>query len=236
MRLGVIIQARMGSTRLPGKVMKKICNKSVLTHLIERVKLCDLVDDIIVATTVNIEDDVIQNEALKNSVKFFRGSEQDVLSRYYYAAKENNLDVIVRVTSDCPLFDPNLLGWAIKEFASLKYDVVRVGVSGGFPRGLDAEVLSMKLLEEAYNKANEEYYREHVTPYIYDNYSNILSIKSSQDYSKYRITLDTEEDFLVIYNIFNGINKDKFYYQDIIKFLNENPEIAQINSHIEQKR
>lgn len=109
MKIGVIIQARMGSTRLPGKIMKKLQNKTVLEHVIERVRQSKLIDEVIIATTTKEKDDVIEKESLRCGVKMFRGSEDDVLSRYYYAAKENDLDVVVRITSDCPLIDPIII-------------------------------------------------------------------------------------------------------------------------------
>src|SRR5690554_5366006 len=109
MRIGAIIQARMGSSRLPGKVMKELKGKTVLEHVIERVKQSKMIEEIIIATTVHDRDDVIELEAVRCGVKAFRGSEDDVLSRYYYAAKENEIDVVVRITSDCPLIDPRIL-------------------------------------------------------------------------------------------------------------------------------
>lgn len=237
MKVVVVIQARMGSSRLPGKVLKKLCGKTVLGHLVERVKQCKAVDEIIVATTTREYDSKIMDESFNYGVKVFRGSEDDVLSRYYYAALETNAEVVVRITSDCPLFDPHLLEEAIEIYKKSIYDVVRLGVDGGFPRGFDMEIFHFKLLEEAYQNAEESYQREHVTPYLYDNHSNILSIKSNEDLSMYRVTLDTIEDFQVINAIYQELYRGQhdFYFQDIIKFLKLHPEIRAINANIEQK-
>ena len=124
MKIGAIIQARMGSTRLPEKVMKNLQGKTVLEHVIERVTQSKLIDEIIIATTTHERDAVIESEALRCGVKAFRGSEDDVLSRYYYAAKENNLDVVVRITSDCPLIDPIVLDEIINFYLKNNYDIV----------------------------------------------------------------------------------------------------------------
>src|SRR5659263_124221 len=119
-----IIQARMGSTRLPGKVMKDLQEKTVLAHVIERVKQAKMVDDIVIATTVAKTDDCIIAEALKCGAKVFRGSEEDVLSRYYLAAKENSANIVVRITSDCPLIDPKVIDQFITFFKNENYDIV----------------------------------------------------------------------------------------------------------------
>lgn len=238
MRVVVVVQARMGSSRLPGKVLKKICNKTVLGHLLERIKQCKMIDEIIVATTTSESDNKIVEEALAYQTKIIRGSEEDVLSRYYLAAVETNAEIVVRITSDCPLFDPYLLESGLEKYLTLRYDIVRLGADGFFPRGFDLEIFHIRLLIEAYKNADKNYQREHVTPYIYENYSNILSIESEEKLSMYRVTLDTIEDFQVINAIYNEFYRGKhdFYFQDIVKFLKLNPEVASINAHIEQKR
>ena len=172
MKIGAIIQARMGSTRLSGKVMKELEGKTVLEHVIERVKQSKMIEEIIIATTVHGRDDVIESEALRCGVKAFRGSEDDVLSRYYYAAKENEIDVIVRITSDCPLIDWKIIDKVISKFMENEYDIVtNAGLEleqRTFPRGLDLEVFSFSVLSNAFNNATEKYQREHVSPYIYE--------------------------------------------------------------------
>lgn len=242
MKIIAIIQARMGSTRLPGKVMMDLSGKTVLNHVITRVKQVKNIDQIIIATTTDNKDDVIVEEMLNYRVKVFRGSEEDVLSRYYYAAKENNADIIVRITSDCPLIDSNIIDEIVDFYINNKYDLVTNAGSDllqrTYPRGLDTEVFSFKQLEIAYNKAKEKYQREHVTPFIYENSNNLFYYKNRVDYSKYRWTLDTEEDFELITKIYSELYKGKhdFYLKDVIKLFHENPELFKINKHVEQKR
>jgi spore coat polysaccharide biosynthesis protein SpsF (cytidylyltransferase family) len=155
----------MGSTRLPGKVMANICGKPVLVHIIDRLKGCKLLDDIVIATTVNNIDDIIFN-AVKNydkSIGLFRGSEENVLERYYLAAKKFNVGVVVRVTSDDPLIDPTVVDDLINEFLMNSCDYVSNSLNRTFPLGLDAEVFSFDALERAHQNASQDYEREHVT-------------------------------------------------------------------------
>lgn len=242
MKIGVIIQARMGSTRLPEKVMKNIQGKTILGHVIERVKQSTLIDEIIIATTTLNKDSVIETESLNHGVKVFRGSEDDVLSRYYYAAKENDLDVVIRITSDCPLIDPNILDKVINCYLENNYEVVSNTGSEihdrTFPRGLDTEIFSFKILEYAFHNANEKYQREHVTPYIYENTDKKYCYKNDVDYSKYRWTLDTEEDFELISEVYNHLYKGEhdFYLEDIVQVFEQYPTLHSINAHIEQKK
>lgn len=242
MKIGAIIQARMGSTRLPEKVMKNLQGKTVLEHVIERVKQSKLIDEIIIATTTHERDEVIESEALRCGVDAFRGSEDDVLARYYYAAKENNLDVVVRITSDCPLIDPKIIDDIVQFYKNNNYDIVTNAGNDvenrTYPRGLDVEILSFDILENAYINASEKYQREHVTPYIYEVAQNKFFYKNQSDYSKYRWTLDTDEDFQLIKEIYKVLYKGvhDFYLDDIISLLNEQPSLQLINAHIEQKK
>jgi spore coat polysaccharide biosynthesis protein SpsF len=229
MKIGVIIQARMGSNRLP-------------EHVLERVKQSKLIDEIIVATTTHERDSVIEAEALRCGVKVFKGSEEDVLSRYYYAAIENDLDVIVRVTSDCPLIDPRILDEVIEYYKANDYGIITNAgndlLNRTYPRGLDLEVFSFELIEDAFNNAKEKYEREHVTPYVYEAAKNVFFYKNEVDYSEYRWTLDTEEDFKLIRAIYKELYKGKhdFYLAKIVDLMNERPELKMINAHIEQKK
>jgi len=236
-----IIQARVGSTRLPRKVLKEIKGKTILYHVVQRVKQCKYIDDIIIATSNLEQDDDIVKEAKGIGVSYFRGSESDVLSRYYHAAKSNNADIIVRITSDCPLIDPNVTDKLVKHYLNNKHDIVTNAVADlskrTYPRGLDTEVFSFKQLELANLNAKEPYQREHVTPYIYENTDNIYYYLNEIDYSKYRWTLDTKEDFILIneiYNHFYNGNHD-FYLNEIVKFMEENPKLHDINKNFEKK-
>ncbi|MDW7662162.1 MAG: glycosyltransferase family protein [Bacillota bacterium] len=242
MKIGAIIQARMGSTRLPEKVMKNLEGKTVLEHVLERVQQAKLIDEIIIATTTHEQDSVIEAEALRCGVKVFKGSEEDVLSRYYYAAKENEIDVIVRITSDCPLIDPRVLDEVIKYYKANAYKIITNAgndlLNRTYPRGLDIEVFSFELLEDAFNNAKEKYQREHVTPYVYESAKNVFFYKNEVDYSEYRWTLDTEEDFKLIRAIYKELYKGKhdFYLAEIVDLMNEKPKLKMINAHIEQKK
>lgn len=241
-KIGCIIQARMGSTRLPGKVMKDLEGEPVLYHVIERVKKSKLIDEIIIATTKNERDDVIVKEAKRNLVKYFRGSEENVLSRYYYSAVENNLDVVVRVTSDCPLIDPEIIDDIVEFYLNNDFKLVtNAGIDLSertYPRGMDTEVFSMDFLKEIHEMATEQYQKEHVTTYIYENYADeIYYYKNDVDYSEYRLTLDTLHDFKLIKEVYKELYKGKhdFYLTDILKLFKEQPTLKKINKKIKQK-
>lgn len=239
-----IIQARLGSTRLPGKVLKKLSGKSVLEHVINRVSKSNLIDQIIVATTTNKEDDKIIDECLKIGVNYYRGDENNVLSRYYETAFDKGYETIIRITSDCPLIDPKIIDNMIRYFnnENEKYqlDYLSNSLKETFPRGFDVEIFTFNSLKEAYENATLEYEKEHVTPYIYLNQDKftIKNYYNSNKYQNYRLTLDTYEDYLVIKNIYDNIYKEDsmFFYEDIISYLNQYPEIANINQHIKQKK
>lgn len=241
MKVVCIMQARTGSTRLPGKVLKKICGKTVLEHDIDRIKRIENIDEIIIATTDKKQDDLIVNEALRLGVKYFRGSEEDVLSRYYYAAEEYKADVIVRVTSDCPLIDSKVSKDIIQYYLENmdRYDYVSNTIERTYPRGLDTEVFSFKALEKAFNESILHKDREHVTPYIWDN-NNIFAIGqyvNDKDYSHLRWTLDTPEDFKLIMNIYENlyIDNNDFGLRDILNLYEKDCSLVYINSHIKQK-
>lgn len=244
MKVVCLVQARVGSTRLPGKILKEICGKTILHHEIDRLKKCKEIDEIVIATTDKEDDDKIVNEAKKLSVKYFRGSENDVLSRFYYAAKENNADIIVRVTSDCPCIDFEILDKMLiyfkDKYKEKQVDYLSNTIKRTYPRGYDIEIFTFSALEKSYINAKKEYEREHVTPYIYDKTNNFLklSFENTEDYSKYRVTLDTIEDFIVIKNIFENLYYKNPYFKlnDVVQYLNNNLHIVDINKHIEQKK
>jgi spore coat polysaccharide biosynthesis protein SpsF len=245
MKTVAIIQARMGSTRLPGKVMKQLCGKTVLSHVISRVKACLLVDEVVVATTKSLADDVIVIESEKCCIHCFRGSEDDVLERYYLAAKEYQADVIIRITSDCPLFDSEVLTGMLECFKTetedgLEIDYLSNCLLHTYPRGLDAEVFTFKVLEKAFQEACQSYEREHVTPYIYEH-PEIFSLhnqNNDDDLSHYRWTLDTEDDWKLIEEIYKSLyrSNDIFTTNEIIGFLEDKPDLLMLNAHVEQKR
>jgi spore coat polysaccharide biosynthesis protein SpsF len=235
MKTVVIIQARMGSSRLPGKVMLDLCGKTVLNHVIDRVRVA--CENIVIATSNKAQDDAIEAEAKKCGAKVFRGSETDVLSRYYGAAVENKADLVVRVTSDCPLYDGSLLADMLKYREDEDY--LTNTIERRFPRGLDTETFTFAALEKCYNEAKLEPQREHVTPYIYQNPDKfkIRHYKQQPNLSDMRWTLDTEEDWQMISEVYKALYKGKIFSTvDVVYFLEENPQIAALNAHIEQKK
>ncbi len=238
-----IIQARMGSTRLPGKILKNLCGRSVLEHVIDRVGQMKEIDEIVIATTSLLQDDIIAELSQKLSVKYFRGSEKDVLSRYYFTAMENRADHIVRITSDCPLFDPIVGDAVVRFYQEHGYDIVSnagaLDSKRTFPPGLDTEVFSIAVLATAFRNAKEKYQREHVTPYIYEHPDHrVFHFNCMDDYSHFRWTLDTEEDFQLIQAIYQELfhGGHDFYMNDIIELMNRKPYLAFLNATVSQKK
>ena len=202
-----LIQARMGSTRLPGKVLTDVAGTTVLAHVVERVRACRGLAGVRIATTTSPADEAIVAEAVRLGVQASRGSEHDVLERFVQAAQD--ADWIVRVTADCPLFDPLLLEAMIARAGELlaggsRVDYLANGAQRGWPRGLDAEIVRMEALRRAHREARRPYEREHVTPYLWrrpDRFS-IAQLKQSPDLSDRRWTVDTPEDFEFVSRVF----------------------------------
>lgn len=242
MRKVIIVQARMTSTRLPGKILKKVLGKPLLAYQAERLLRVRLADQVVIATTKNDEDEAIVDFCEEQSLSFFRGSEEDVLSRYYGAAISYGADVVVRVTSDCPLIDPavidDVIGFYLKNFE--KYDYVSNTFKRTFPRGMDTEVFSFRALKTAYLEAETIPDREHVTPFIYKNKEryNVANVSHSSDQSRHRWTVDTLEDFELVRRILERLYPEKplFTLEDIIAVMEENPDWFNINSNVEQKK
>lgn len=233
-KTAIIIQARMGSTRLPGKIMKKILNKPMIEYLIERASKSKMIDDIIVATSDTKENKELIDFLKAKSVKYFIGDENDVLSRYYYTAKKFNIDNIIRVTADCPLIDATIIDDTVKKYYKDKVDYASNIFPRSFPKGLDTEIFSFNSIEKAFNEANSLYDREHVTPYIRESGKfDISNISYEKDYSYLRLTVDWEEDFKLISKIFNQFKPNIFFnWLDVVDELFKNPELIQINNHL----
>lgn len=242
MKVAAIIQARMGSTRLPGKILKTVNGKTLLEYQIERVKQAKAIDQIIIATTVKESEQPIVRLCEKIGIDYYRGSEQDVLSRYYEAAQKYNVDVIVRLTSDCPIIDPEVIDKVVNEYVENQssVDYVSNTLERTYPRGLDTEVFSFTALNKAYHEAVLPRDKEHVTAYLYTNPDlfKLQGVKNEQNYSSYRWTVDTEEDFELIQLILGELyNPNKlFQLEHVINLLKEHPEWNEINAHIEQKK
>lgn len=227
-----IVQARLGSTRLPEKVMRELCGRPMLWHVVNRARMAVLVDTVLVATTTEKADDAIEKWCKENAILCFRGSMNDVLERYYMAAKEYGAKTIVRITSDCPLLDPAIVDEIIMRFAEGGLDYVSVGPT--HPDGLDAEVFSYEALKKAFNEASLASEREHVTPYIWKNPGtfNISSVSCSPDLSHMRWTVDDERDFKFVKAVYEGLGcpEKAFYLKDILGFLDMNKGLLKINS------
>jgi spore coat polysaccharide biosynthesis protein SpsF len=233
-----IIQARMGSTRLPGKVLKDLEGDTVLARVLARAKRATAINEVIVATSDAAGDDVIVAECKRLQTKVFRGDEKDVLDRYYRAAQLFKAEVVVRITADCPLIDPELVGETVKKFLEARPDYASNALERTYPRGLDTEVFSMKALDRAWSKATEAYQRSHVTPFLYQNPAmfNVLALKGEKDYSGLRWTLDTSEDleFLrAVYARFPG--RDDFGWRDVLSLLGREPKLTELNRDVAQK-
>ena len=231
-----IIQARMGSTRLPGKVLKEINDKPMLSYLIDRVSKAKKLDKVIIATSTLDKDDEIADYCKENNIECFRGSEDDVLSRYYECAKLYNPDTVVRLTADCPLADPDIIDNVIQKFEDndVEYCANTVPIeTNKFPDGTDVEVFSMQALEKAYNKVKDPHFREHVTFQFWqtDEYTSTQFV-GEKDYLKYRITVDYPEDFEVVEFILNELEKRKSFghLDEIIEIIESDEEIKNKNS------
>lgn len=231
----------MGSTRLPGKVLKSVLNKPLLQYQIERVKSAQKIDEIIIATTTNEEDNLIINLCESLSVRTYRGSEENVFLRYYEAAKQFNGDVIVRLTSDCPLIDSRVIDEVVSVFLQNNdYDYVSNTIKRTFPRGMDTEVLSIDTLEKLNNKTLSQSECEHVTSYIMGhlNEFRVKNIMYKKNLSAERLTVDTIEDFNLIKRIIEHFypHNPNYTLEDIIDLLDKFPEWRKINAHVEQKK
>lgn len=238
MKIVAIVQARMGSTRLPGKALKDIHGRTMLARVVRRVKRSKLIDEIVVATTTEPDDEFIVEECKLLGVSYFRGSEQDVLDRYYVTAKYFFADSVVRITSDCPLIDPDIIDKVIQAFLKECPDYAGNTLISKYPRGLDVEVFSMQTLEKTWREASQDYQHIHVTPYIYQNPGlfRLYSVAGDEDYSHYRWTVDTQEDLDLIRAIYQRIDRDdEFSWKDVLKLLKKEPDLTEINRHIHQK-
>lgn len=241
LRVVVIVQARMGSTRLSGKIFKQVLGRPLLDYEIERILQVHRADEIVIATTDLPEDKPVLQLADELGVQSFAGSSQNVLKRYLDAAIEFKADLIVRICGDCPLIDPSIVEKVIDYYLENypKFSYVSNTIQRTFPRGMDTEVFDIQILKELNRKAKHPEEFEHVTTdFLYNsqNYS-IGYYKQQQDESMYRLTVDTEEDFQLIKNIIDALypSNPHFSCKDIIAYLKLHPDILKINAGIQQK-
>jgi spore coat polysaccharide biosynthesis protein SpsF len=237
-----IIQARMSSSRLPGKVLKEICGYPMLHWVVNRAAKAKSINELIVATTKDNSDDPIVEWCLEHDIKCFRGDAFDVLDRYYQTARNCQADVIVRITADCPLIDPVLMDEVITVFFNNRVDFAANRLpppyKRTYPIGLDIEVASFSALEKAWRKARLPYEREHVMPYLYsvkDRFTTFV-LDAEKNYGDCRWTVDTPEDLEFIRALFNKQNcRINFTWREVLQTLEENPELENINVDIAHK-
>lgn len=243
---GVIIQARMGSTRLPGKVLKELDkNETVLDLLIKRLKLSKDIDQIIIATTPDEKNNKIIELAKSYEIDFFVGSEVNVLERYYFAAKKFDIDIIIRITSDCPFIDPKVVDDMIVLYQKSNFDYIKnIDDNTNFPRGLDIEIFSFEVLDRVYSLAKTKQEKEHVTYYIY-THPNIFTIstynlKDLKKIDGLRLTIDEIDDLVMCRKVYKKLKENgkgiDFSIFDIIEIIEKYPELIKINLHVQQKK
>lgn len=240
MKVVAIVQARMGSTRLPGKVLHGIAGETMLARVVRRVQQATLLDGVVVATTTREQDQVIVAECARLAVPVFRGDEEDVLDRAYRAAEAHRARVPVRVTADCPLIAPDIIDRVVHEFQERQPEVdyaSNVWPRRTFPRGLDVEVMRFDVLERAWREDTDPAWREHVTPYIWRNPSlfRLHGVMDEVDRSHLRWTVDTHEDLAFVRRIYEHLGHDRFSWREVLAVLEEHPEWLEINRHVRQK-
>lgn len=240
MRIVAIIQARLGSTRLPGKVLKDIAGEPMLARVVNRTMRAKTLDEVVVATTIESRDDEIANLCELNGWIYSRGREFDVLDRYYESAQAQHANVVVRITSDCPLIDPGIIDLTVRKFiekVSMDY-ASNTLPPRTFPRGLDVEVMTFSALEHAWGEDTNSISREHVTPYIYSNPDlfEIMGIKNEKDYSHLRWTVDTQDDLAFVRLVYERFEYDHFSWHEVISLLGKKPELIDINKFVVEKK
>lgn len=237
-----IIQARMSSSRLPGKVLKEAGGRVLLERMVERVRRASSVKRVVVATTVDPSDDEIASFCQARGIDFTRGSLQDVLDRYYQAARQFKAETIVRLTGDCPLIDPILIDEVVNALVEQKADFACNRLPPPFTRtypiGLDVEAVTYSALQRAWTEATEKHEREHVLPYLYEvpGRFKVVQLNYSEDLGKLRWTLDTPEDLEFLRAVYAGLdNRNDFTWLEVLQLVREHPELAQINADVKHK-
>lgn len=235
-----IVQARMGSTRLPGKVLMDLCGEPVLARVVTRARRAGLPDQIVVATTTLPQDDVIAELCDRRGWPVFRGEAEDVLDRYYRAATAFEAETVVRITSDCPLIDPDVIDRTI---LALRAALPRADYActflpkRTFPLGLDVEAFSFEALERAWREDADPALREHVTEYILRNPRSfaLRGVRALRDASHHRWTVDTTEDLELVRRIYEALGRDDFTWHEALRVVESNPWWHEINAHVAQK-
>lgn len=235
MRTVAIIQARMSSTRLPGKIVAPIAGKPMLWHVITRAGRARTLNEVVLATSDEAADDAIAHLCAQLGVSFFRGSMDDVLDRYYQAALQFGAEVIVRLTADCPLLDPDVIDRGVEAYRMNEYDYVSNTVERTYPDGLDAEVFSLQALARAWREASWKSEREHVTPYIWKHPElfRLGAFKQERDLSWMRWTVDEPRDLEFVREVYKRIGDRTFGMRQVVELLAAEPELLRLNRGIE---
>ena len=238
MNVVAIIQARTGSTRLPNKIFSELSGFNLLHHVVDRLKPSKEINKIVIATTTSINDNSVADWCIDNNLDFYRGSEKNVLKRYYKAAKEFKAEIIIRVTADDPFKDYRIIDKAINILKENKFDFVCNNNPVSFPEGLDVEVLTMDALSNSFFNSTSSFEQEHVTQYIHRNKKKfkIFNIKNNKDLSYFRWTIDTNEDYLFVKEVYNNLyEKDNIFLpEDIYELLGKKPLLLKMNSEVKK--
>ena len=242
MKRVIIVQARMTSTRLPGKVLMNLAGRPMLAQQLRRLKKCQRADEVVVATTTNTTDDPVVALADSEGIRWFRGSEQDVLSRYLGAARESKADIVVRITADCPLIDPKQTDRVIHELEShaTECDYAANTIERTFPRGMDTEALFGDTLERLDRLGHSQPAREHVTFFLLEERPDLFLIRSvtdTEDNADLRWTVDTMEDMTMVRRIYQelSLNERWLPYASVLEYVRAHPDVAVMNADIQQK-
>lgn len=249
MKIVCIVQARMGSERLPGKVIKQILEKPMILYTLDRLRKSRYIDDIVLATSVENRENPLVDIVSSANYNVFRGHESNVLKRYKDASDKYSGDIIIRVTGDCPFVDPVIVDNVITYFEMNQFDYVRLDVPESFIRGFDVEIFTKESLDKVYDtvlsmKVDEsdkdflEMYKEHVTYYMYKHPDKfkIGYVKGSNFYNKeYRLCVDTSEDFKLVEHIYDHFKNEHVSSKEIVKYIDKNPELCKINYNVKQK-
>ena len=236
--VAAIIQARMGSTRLPGKVLKDLNGISLLENIITRVGKCTTVDEILVATTTNPLDDELVQWCMEHKIKCFRGDENNVLKRYFDAASYIKADIVIRITADDPFKDPNVIDAVVKQLIDNRLDFSFNNCPPSFPEGLDTEVFTYEAIKRAVESDTSDFEKEHVTQYFYHNPDlfKMMNYSYDKDVSDIRLTVDSSEDFELAREIYSELapNGEMFYLEDILRLMEKCPSLKDLNKNVKR--
>ncbi|WP_310604074.1 glycosyltransferase family protein [Anaerosporobacter sp.] len=240
MKIVAIIQARMASSRLPKKILTDICGKPMLWHIVERVKQSSLINNVVIATSDEKEDDEVEIFANQYSIPYYRGSQLNVLDRFWKCANQYSTDIVVRLTGDNALIDSEIIDEALNVFIGQE-KIDYLYYCEGLPIGMAVEIMKFSALTRAHDEASDMECLEHVTPYLYKNSDEFVSLRvksKEDDHSELRWTMDTVEDKKLILSIYEVLyDKNRiFHYKDILMAYKKHPEWAMINNEIMQKK